>query len=130
MRHPKRSEIQSGLLHLRYSSRLKRKTMRYQRRKRCGTFYQHMNHLKCYDGGKVQEKFERKCLGRPRHPVYSPRLSPCDFWFFGMAKGKRRILNFTQFMIFSAVWQKSRITSFSKTANLCSLNGRPTETRS
>jgi hypothetical protein len=56
-----------------------------------------------YDDGKIQEKFKRKGLGRSRHLVYSPGLSPCDFWFFGMAKGKRRIGNFTQFMIFSVV---------------------------
>jgi hypothetical protein len=27
---------------------------------------------------------------RALHPVYSPDLSPCDFWFFGYAKKRMK----------------------------------------
>jgi hypothetical protein len=31
-----------------------------------------------------------KDLVRTPHPLSSPDLSPCDFWFFGIAKGKMK----------------------------------------
>jgi hypothetical protein len=46
--------------------------------------------LKSHDGGKIQEKLDRKSFGGCPHPSYSPDLSPCDFWFFGMAKEKMK----------------------------------------
>jgi hypothetical protein len=49
-----------------------------------------MNYSKGHDSRKIQEKFETKSLARSPHPSYSPDLSPCDFWFFGMAKRKMR----------------------------------------
>jgi hypothetical protein len=63
----------------------------------------HRDHLKSYDGRKIQEKFDMKGLVHSFHPPYSPELSPCDFWFSGMAKDKREIGNFTHFKIFSVV---------------------------
>jgi hypothetical protein len=33
-------------------------------------------------------KFDRRRLGRPEHPLYSPDLRPCDFWLFGFLKEK------------------------------------------
>jgi hypothetical protein len=47
-----------------------------------------MEHSKCHDDHKIQEKFDTKGLVRSPHPHYSPDLSPCDFWLFGMAKGR------------------------------------------
>jgi hypothetical protein len=44
--------------------------------------------LQNHNGGKIQEKFKTKGFVCSPHPPYSPDLSPCDFWFFGMAKGK------------------------------------------
>jgi histone-lysine N-methyltransferase SETMAR len=67
---------------------LEQEKSRYKRRKRDGIFYVHMDHSKSHDSGKIQEKFETKHLARAPHPAYSPDLSPCDFWFFGMAKEK------------------------------------------
>jgi hypothetical protein len=46
----------------------------------------HMNHSMCHDGRKIREYFARKKMTRTSHPVYSPYLSPCDFWFCGYAK--------------------------------------------
>jgi hypothetical protein len=42
---------------------------------------------KSHDG---EKKFETKGLVRSPHPSYSPDRSPCDFWFFGMTKGKMK----------------------------------------
>jgi hypothetical protein len=49
-----------------------------------------MDHSRSHAGGKIQGKFDIKDLVRPPHPPYSPDLSPCDFWFFEMAKGKMK----------------------------------------
>jgi hypothetical protein len=69
---------------------LEREKMRYKWRKQGGTFYVHMDHSKSHDGAKIQSKFDIKGLVRSPHPPYSPDLSPCDFWFFGMAKGEMK----------------------------------------
>jgi hypothetical protein len=81
-------------------------------------------HSKSHDGGKIQEKFCRKGLMHCPHPPDSPDLSPCDFWFFGMAKEKMKDREFAQFKIFTAVWQRSGMISLSKTSNLYSVSGR------
>jgi hypothetical protein len=46
----------------------------------------HIDNSICHNGRKIQEYFARKKMTRAPHPVYSPDLSPCDFWFFGHAK--------------------------------------------
>jgi hypothetical protein len=69
---------------------LKREKMRYKGRKQGGTFYVHMRHSKSQNGAKIQTKFDTKGLVRSPHPPYSPDLSPCDFWFLGMAKGEMK----------------------------------------
>jgi hypothetical protein len=40
----------------------------------------------CHNERKIQEYFAGKKMTRAAHPVYSPFLSPCDFWLFGYAK--------------------------------------------
>jgi hypothetical protein len=67
---------------------LEREKMRDKWRKQGRTFFAHIDHSKSHDGGKIHGKFDMKCLVRALHPPYSTALSPCDFWFFGMAKGK------------------------------------------
>jgi hypothetical protein len=69
---------------------LEREKMRYKWGKQGGTRYVHMNHSKSHDGGKSQSKFDTKGFVRSPHPPYSPDLSPCDFWFFGMATGEMK----------------------------------------
>jgi hypothetical protein len=69
---------------------LEREKMRYKQRKQAGTFYVHMDHSKSHDGARIQSKFATKGRVRSLHPPYSPDLSQCDFWFFGMAKGEMR----------------------------------------
>jgi hypothetical protein len=69
---------------------LEREKIEYRRGKQGRTFYIHMDHSKSHDGGKVQEKIDRKGLVRCPYPPDSPDLSLCDCWFFGMAKGKMK----------------------------------------
>jgi hypothetical protein len=82
--------------------KLEREKRRHKRRKQGGTFYVDMDHSTSHDGAKIQSKFDTKGLVRPPHPPYCPDLSPCDFCFFGMAKGKRRIGSSTRFETFAA----------------------------
>jgi hypothetical protein len=42
--------------------------------------------FKSHNGATIQVKCDIKGVVRSPHPPYSPDLSPCDFWFFGMAK--------------------------------------------
>jgi histone-lysine N-methyltransferase SETMAR len=69
---------------------LEREKMRYERRKQGRTFFVQTDRSKSHDGGKIQGKFDMKRLVRAPHSPYSPDLSPCDFCFFGMAKGKMK----------------------------------------
>jgi transposase len=36
---------------------------------------------------KVASKFEQHHIFRLPHPPYSPEISPCEFWLFGLLKG-------------------------------------------
>jgi histone-lysine N-methyltransferase SETMAR len=47
-----------------------------------------VDNLKCRDAKKITGKLQKKHITRAPHPPYSPDLSPCDFWFFGMVKQK------------------------------------------
>jgi histone-lysine N-methyltransferase SETMAR len=67
---------------------LEHEKKRYKGKKQAGAFCVKMDHSKSHSGGKIQEKIDRKGLVRCSHLPYSPDLSPCDFWFFGMAKEK------------------------------------------
>jgi histone-lysine N-methyltransferase SETMAR len=52
-----------------------------------GTFWVNMDNSICHNGSKVVSKFDKHHIARLPHPPYSPDLSPCDFWLFGMLKG-------------------------------------------
>jgi hypothetical protein len=51
------------------------------------TFWAHMDNSMRHDGSKVVLKFDNHHPAQLPHPVYSPDLSPCDFWLFGILKG-------------------------------------------
>jgi hypothetical protein len=51
------------------------------------TFWVHMDNSMCHDGSKVVLKFDNQHTAQLAHPLYSPDLSPCDFWLFGILKG-------------------------------------------
>jgi hypothetical protein len=40
-----------------------------------------------HNGSKAASKFEKRPLSGMPHPPYSPEMSPCDFWLFGLLKG-------------------------------------------
>jgi hypothetical protein len=49
-------------------------------------FATHMDNSMCHNGRKVTSSLAQANVIRAPHPAYSPDLSPCDFWFFGMLK--------------------------------------------
>jgi transposase len=63
---------------------------RIARRKGLPSFSVHMNNSMCYNGAKITEKLEKRHIARAPHPPYSPDLSPCDFWLFGILKQKMK----------------------------------------
>jgi histone-lysine N-methyltransferase SETMAR len=66
---------------------LKTENRNFRRRMPLATFWVHMDNSMCYNGSKVMSKFDKHHIARLPHQPYSPDLSPCDFWFFGMLKG-------------------------------------------
>jgi transposase len=49
-----------------------------------------MDNSICHNGAKITEKFGKKHIARAPHPYYSPDLSPCNFWLFGILKEKMK----------------------------------------
>jgi hypothetical protein len=49
-----------------------------------------MDYSTSHDYRNIQEKFGTKGLVRSHHRPYSPDLSPYNFWFVRLAKGKMR----------------------------------------
>jgi hypothetical protein len=45
-----------------------------------------MDNSMCHNGNKISEKLAKRSIERAPYPPYSPDLSPCDFWLFGMLK--------------------------------------------
>lgn len=65
---------------------LKRANQSFHRRMPGETFWVHMDNSMCHNGSKVMAKFGKYHMSRFPHPPYSPDISPCDFWFFGLLK--------------------------------------------
>jgi hypothetical protein len=47
-----------------------------------------MDNSMCHNGRKISLELEHNKIERAPHPVYSPDISPCDFWMFGFLKEK------------------------------------------
>jgi hypothetical protein len=62
---------------------LKTDTRNFRRRTPFATFWVHIDNSMCHNGS----KFDKHHIARLPHPLYSPDLSPCDFWLFGLLKG-------------------------------------------
>jgi hypothetical protein len=60
---------------------------RYKRRKPGSAFSVHRDNSMAHNRSKVESKFGKHGLFRMPHPPYSPDISPCDFWLFGMSQG-------------------------------------------
>jgi hypothetical protein len=50
------------------------------------TFRVCMDNFNCHDRSKVMSKIQRSHISRMPHPQYSPNISSCDFWLFGMSE--------------------------------------------
>jgi histone-lysine N-methyltransferase SETMAR len=66
---------------------LKRGKMSFARRKPGSTCWVHMDNSIWQSGAKITSEFQKHHLARMPHPPYSPDISPCDCWRFGMLKG-------------------------------------------
>jgi hypothetical protein len=66
------------------------KKRRIARRKGLPSFSVHMENSVCRNGAKITEKLEKRHIERPPHSPYSPDLSQCDFWLFGILKQKMK----------------------------------------
>jgi histone-lysine N-methyltransferase SETMAR len=66
---------------------LKMENRNFRRRIPFATLWVHIDNSICHNGSKVVAKFDKIHIARLPHPPYSPDLSPCDFWLFGMLKG-------------------------------------------
>jgi hypothetical protein len=69
---------------------LYREKTRIARHKGRPGFGVHMDNSMCQNGAKVIEKLASRHIVRAPHPLYSPDLSPCDFWLFGFLKEKMK----------------------------------------
>jgi transposase len=59
-------------------------------RKDLRIFSVHMDNSMSHNGAKIIKKLEKRHVARAPHPPYSPNLSPCDFWLFGILKQKMK----------------------------------------
>jgi hypothetical protein len=66
----------------------------FHRRMLLATFWAHVDNSMWHNGSKVVSQFDKHHIARLPHLPYSPDLSACDFWLFGMLKG---ILNDREF---------------------------------
>jgi hypothetical protein len=60
----------------------------------------------CHNGRKVTDELDNLKLDRVPRPLYSPDMSPRDFWLFGILKQKSRIRYFDSFSLFHRVWDE------------------------
>jgi hypothetical protein len=63
-------------------------TLRYRCKNPGQEIFLDMANSKCHNAQKITGKLQKKHVTRAPHRLYSPHLSPCDFWFFGMVKEK------------------------------------------
>jgi hypothetical protein len=59
---------------------------RISRKEDFPAFSVQMDNSMCQNGNKISEKLAQRSIERGHYPPYSPDLSPCDFWLFGMLK--------------------------------------------
>jgi hypothetical protein len=63
-----------------------REKRRISRRKGLPNFSVHMDNSMCHNGAKITEKPAKRHIARAPHSLYSPDLSLCDFWLFGILR--------------------------------------------
>jgi histone-lysine N-methyltransferase SETMAR len=86
---------------------------RISRKKGFPAFSVHIDNSMCYNGNKISEKLAKGSIERDPPPLYSPDISPCGFWLFGMLQQKMKDREFqSQPAILSAVAKISNDLTF------------------
>jgi hypothetical protein len=65
---------------------LKTANLYFRRQKTGSAFWVHMGNAMGRNGSKVRSKIKKNYISKMPHSPYSPDISPCDFWLFGMLK--------------------------------------------
>jgi histone-lysine N-methyltransferase SETMAR len=65
---------------------LHRENIRFRLKYSDGPFFLHLDNSRCQNGKKITVAIRHRRFARAPHPPYSPDLSPCNFWLFGMMK--------------------------------------------
>jgi histone-lysine N-methyltransferase SETMAR len=77
---------------------------RISRKEGFPAFSVHMDNAMSHDGNKISEKLAKGRIERAPHSLYSPDISPCVFWLFGLPKHEMKDREFqNQQAILSAV---------------------------
>jgi hypothetical protein len=63
---------------------------RISRKDAVPAFSAHRDDSISHDGNKISEKLTKGSVERAPHPLYSPDISLCDFWLFGMLNHKMK----------------------------------------
>jgi hypothetical protein len=61
---------------------------RFSRQKTAMNSSMHLDNSMRHNGHRVVDESRRLKILRAPHPLYSPDVSPCDFWMFGDFEGK------------------------------------------
>jgi hypothetical protein len=64
---------------------LKTANVNFRRQKTASTFWAELDSM-CHNGSKAPSKINKNHISRMPHSPYSPDISPCDFWLFGILK--------------------------------------------
>jgi histone-lysine N-methyltransferase SETMAR len=81
----------------------------FSRQKTGSIFWMHEDNSMCHNGSKVTSKITRNHIFRMPHPLYSPDIGPCDFWFFGMLK---QIMKNREFSLNNEITQVWNVLTF------------------
>jgi hypothetical protein len=65
---------------------LKTANLIFRRQKTGSAFWMHMNNAMCHRGSKAISKIQKNHISRMPRPPYSPDISLCYLWLFGMLK--------------------------------------------
>jgi hypothetical protein len=84
--------------------RLYNEKRRISRKEGFPAFSVHMDNSMCHNGNKISDKLAKGSIERASYLLYSPDISPSDFWLFGMLKHNMKDREFqSQQAILSAV---------------------------
>jgi hypothetical protein len=74
---------------------LRKGNLSFHRRMPDSTFWVHIGNSMRHNRSKVMSKSGKHRLSRFSHPPFSPAISPCNLWLFGLLKGILKDLVFS-----------------------------------